>query len=67
MQQMAGQTQRPPAEDRRPGEPERGVQEFSGEVAPESLVPSEANAAEGGPTTEEFASQEIRQRQMEGL
>ena len=67
MQQIAAQMQGPPAEERRPGEPPRGVQEFGGEVAPESLVPSEANAAEGGPTTEEFAAQEIRQRQIEAL
>ena len=66
MQQIAAQME-PPAEERRPGEPPRGVQEFSGEVGPESLVPSEANAAEGGPTTEEFAAQEIRARQQEGL
>ena len=66
MQQMAAQMQGAEGE-RRPGEPPRGVQDFSGEVEPESLVPSEANAAEGGPTTEEFASQEIRQRQIEAL
>ena len=67
MQQIAAQLQGPPTEERRPGEPPRGVQEFSGEVRPESLVPSEANAGEGGPTTEEFASREIRARQQEGL
>jgi len=67
MQQIASQMQPQQQPQRRPGEPPRGVQENSGEVAPESLVPSEANAAEGGPTTEEFASQEIRARQQEGM
>jgi hypothetical protein len=67
IQQIAGQIQAQQQPQRRPGEPERGVQDFSGEVETESLVPSEANAAEGGPTTEEFASQEIRARQQEGL
>jgi hypothetical protein len=66
-QAQAQQPQRQPQQQRRPGEPPRGVPEQSGEVAPESLVPSEANAAEGGPTTEEFAAQEIRARQQEGL
>jgi hypothetical protein len=67
MQQIAAQMQPQQQPQRRSGEPPRGVPEQSGEVAPESLVPSEANAAEGGPTTEEFASQEIRARQQEGL
>ena len=67
MQQMAAQMQGPPAEERRPGEPPRGVPDNSGEMGPESLVPSEANAAEGGPTTEEFGAQEIRARQQEGM
>ena len=70
MQQIAAQMQaqqqpQQQPQQRRPGEPPRGVPEQSGEVAPESLVPSEANAAEGGPTTEEFAASEIRQRQIE--
>jgi hypothetical protein len=63
MQQIVAQVQG--SGERRPGEPPRGVQEFGGDVTPESLVPAEANAAEGGPTTEEFAAQEIRQRQIE--
>ena len=67
MKQMAAQMQGPPAEERRPGEPPRGVPDNSGEMGPESLVPSEANAAEGGPTTEEFGAQEIRARQQEGM
>ena len=51
-----------------PGTPPRGVQQFSGdEIGPDSLVPSEANAAEGGPTTEEFDPQGIRRAQQEGL
>lgn len=60
--QQLGATQ-----ERRPGEAPRGVQEFLGETGPESLIPSEANAAEGGPSTEEFGAQEIRQRQIEGI
>ena len=69
MQQIAAQMQgaEEGTEERRPGEPPRGVREFGGEITPESLVPAEANAAEGGPTTEEFAAQEIRQRQIEAL
>ena len=69
-QQLQGQQQQPQSPngaERRPGEPPRGVQQFLGEAGEESLVPSEANAAEGGPTTEEFAAQEIRARQQEGL
>jgi hypothetical protein len=69
LQQIAQQlgAQQQGGGERRPGEPPRGVQNFGGEVAQESLVPSEANAAGGGPTTEEFAPQEIRRAQQEGL
>jgi len=72
MQQIAAQMQEqavPPSNEqqRRPGEPPRGVQQFLGEAGPESLVPSEANAAEGGPTSEEFGAAEIRARQQEGF
>ena len=72
MQQIAAQMQAqagpsPNGAERRPGEPPRGVQEFGGEVAPESLIPAEANAAEGGPTSEEFGAEQIRQRQIEAL
>ena len=42
-------------------------QQIPDDIGAESLVPSEANAAEGGPTTEEFAPQEIRRAQQEGL
>ena len=69
LQQIAQQmqAQSPNGAERRPGEPPRGVQQFSGEVGPESLVPSEANAAEGGPSSEQFAASEIRQRQIENI
>ena len=51
-----------------PGTPPRGVQQFLGdEIGPESLVPSEANAAEGGPASEIFAPQQIRREQIEAL
>ncbi len=69
LQQIAQQmqAQSPNGAERRPGEPPRGVQQFSGDAGPESLIPSEANAAEGGPATEVFGAQEIRARQQEGL
>ena len=68
-QQMQQQQQQgPPQQEGVPGQQPRGVQQFSGDdIGPESLIPSEANAAEGGPTTEEFGAQEIRARQQEGL
>ena len=72
MQQIAGQmqAQQQPQQQpqRRPGEPPRGVQQqLPDDIGPESLVPSEADSATGGPTTEEFGAREIRQRQIEGI
>jgi len=67
-QPQGGQQNGAPVQEGIPGNQPRGVEEFLGdEIGPESLVPSEANAAEGGPTTEEFDPQGIRRAQQEGF
>ena len=44
-----------------------GGEQLSDDGQPDTLIPSEANAAEGGPATEGFNAPEIRRRQQEGI
>jgi hypothetical protein len=67
MMQMAQQGMQggPPQADRRMGEPPRGVPQMGGEQPPETLIPSEANPAMGGPVPAEYNPAATRELQTQ--